>query len=259
MTNAISPIRILVLHSDQRMRECLALALHYSLRLLKFELDVFDGNNLDHETTLSLLKKNYDYIFLNLRLPWCLSIRIAQLAHLAKVQTRIVLVSGCSVKAELLTPLFDVIIPLPCLPEDLESAIWSASSLSSLARASLSTEEHVEAAIKALLTVWSSSGFEDYRTYFPQPAASVIQDISASASLAQRLSRDGIRTRRFQRSPRQGRAAHLAEPILEHNPQAPSYGPIREGERTNPGFPNGQTESNREVAGLSGGGRRSLG
>lgn len=194
MNNGITPIRILVLHTEERMRECLALALHYSLQRVEFELDVFDGNNLDHETTVSLLKKNYEYIFLNLRLPRCLAIRIAQLALLAKVQTRIVLVSACAMKAELLTPLFDAFISLPCLPEDLQSAMWSASSLSSLARTSLPTEEHVEAAIKALLAVWSASRFEDYRKYFPQPAASVIQDISASASLAQRVSGHGIRT-----------------------------------------------------------------
>lgn len=203
MTGDNSPIRILVLHTEKEIRGYLVNILRASRRLPNVEVDEINGSRLDHKTALDLLKKNYDYIYLNTSLPFALSLRIAELVHLAKVQTRLVLVTGCGLAAELLTPLFDVIIAVPCGDGEMDSAISSASALGGFARTALPTEVHVEAALKGLIPFFGESlyspgvhirSLEDYRLYFPHPEPSIIKDFSPNASLARRLSAFAVRT-----------------------------------------------------------------
>jgi hypothetical protein len=91
-------IRLLVLHTDEAMRSMLPDLLRacfsrsHQIKLSKVE--VGDGNNLDQAAAVLLLKKQFDCIIVNLRLPAMLSIRIAELIHLARVPTRLILMSG---------------------------------------------------------------------------------------------------------------------------------------------------------------------
>lgn len=91
-------MRLLVLHTDQAIRHCTPDALRLWLSKSSLpracKIQVEDGSSLDYPRVLSLLKDGFDCIMVNLRLPAMLSVRIAELVHLAKIPARLVPLRG---------------------------------------------------------------------------------------------------------------------------------------------------------------------
>jgi hypothetical protein len=116
------------------------------------EIVTEDGSRIDYMRGVSLLKQDFDCILLNLRLPAMLSIRLAEIVHLAKVPTRLILVSGAPTDLSKDLLLFDNYIRIPfhakgwetVLDETLGSRVFPQNRL-------LPSQEHLDLAILNLL------------------------------------------------------------------------------------------------------------
>jgi hypothetical protein len=102
-------MRLLLLHTDGAMLKFLPGLLPERAP----ELEVRNGNQLDQAAVVSLLKEQYGCIIVNLRLPAMLSIRIAELIHLARMPTRLVLLSGAPQQLASGLPLYDNCVRIP--------------------------------------------------------------------------------------------------------------------------------------------------
>jgi hypothetical protein len=175
-------MRVAIVHSDPDISWLMAQTLRKRFALLNFRLDVVDGREIDHQGVVRLFRQDYDCIFLNLRLPYCLSLRLAEIAHLARVQTRVILVSGTPVADEWLLPFYDDLIRLPCDLDELEDALWRIPEET---RQRLPTEEHVEAALSNLLrearyivpvSTSAEQPYAAYRAVYPLPTPGIFAD-----------------------------------------------------------------------------------
>ena len=182
-------MRVAIVHSDPDVRLLISYAFRHRLALVNFSLTVLDGSEIDHQAIIQLLRQNYDYIFVNFRLPYCLSIRLAEVAHLFKIQTRVILVSGTPVADHWFLPLFDELIRLPCELEEFEQALWR---LPEQTRDCLSTEEHVEAAVSNLLRAAryivpactsAEQPYATYREVYPLPTIGCSSDMLRSLEI----------------------------------------------------------------------------
>jgi len=149
-------MRLLLLHTDEAMRgflpELFRIWLSKSHPAGASKVEVLDANDLDHAKVVSLIKKRFDCIFVNLRLPAMLSIRIAELVHLARVPTRLVLISGAPQELGPGLSLFDGYIRTPFVDKSFGEALDEIllRPLPSEHR-SLSSQEHLDIAILNLL------------------------------------------------------------------------------------------------------------
>ncbi|HWI58366.1 MAG TPA: hypothetical protein VNZ22_14160, partial [Bacillota bacterium] len=82
-------------------------------RFKQTELRSLDGQMLDQEKVVGLLQEGFDCILMNLRLPAGLSLRLGELAHLARVPTRLFLLSGAPAHFGSELRLFDGYLSVP--------------------------------------------------------------------------------------------------------------------------------------------------
>ena len=149
-------MRLLLLHTDEAVRsfmpDFLRCWLAKSPRTRACEVVVEDANKLDYPRAVSLLKEEFEYIILNLRLPAILSIRIAELVHLGKVPSRLILVSGAPQDLGPELSLYDGYIRIPFLEKSLEACLDETLGGPFLAEnRSIASQEHLDIAILNLL------------------------------------------------------------------------------------------------------------
>ena len=112
------------------------------------EVVVEDANNLDYPRAVSLLKEEFEYIILNLRLPAMLSVRIAELVHLGKVPGRLILMSGAPEDLGPGLSLYDGYIRIPFFEKSLEASLDETLGGPFLAEnRPMSSQEHLDIAI----------------------------------------------------------------------------------------------------------------
>jgi hypothetical protein len=163
------------------------------------EIVVEDGNQLDYRRMVSLLKEGYDCILVNLRLPGMLAIRLAEVVNLAKVPTRITLVSGAPHDLGIGLSLFDSYIRIPFHGKNLDVVLDETIGAPFFPEhRPLPSQEHLDLAILNLLQNYSAlaptcrsalHAFGLYRdAYLHRPvSASRHQQISSGASVLQRI------------------------------------------------------------------------
>jgi hypothetical protein len=149
-------MRLLVLHTDEGvrsfLRELLRRWLAKSPQTSACEVVVENGNNLDYPRAVSLLKEGFECIILNLRLPAMLSIRIAELVHLAKVPARLILVSGAPQDLGPGISLYDGYIRIPFFEKSMEACLdETLGSPFHAQNRSMTSQEHLDLAIINLL------------------------------------------------------------------------------------------------------------
>jgi hypothetical protein len=154
-------MRLLVLHTDDAIRhfmpDLLRLWLCKSSRPRASKIQVEDGNSLDYPRVVSLLKDGFDCIMVNLRLPAMLSVRIAELVHLAKIPARLVLVSGAPQDLGPALSLYDGYIRLPFHDKSAEASLDECLGTPFLAQHRLlPSQEHLDIAILNLLHIYSA-------------------------------------------------------------------------------------------------------
>src|ERR1039458_8288811 len=120
-------MRLLLLHTDEAVRSFMPNFLRpwlaKSPQPSAGEVVVEDANNLDYPRAVSLLKEEFEYIILNLRLPAILSIRIAELVPLRQVPSRLILVSGAPQDLGPGLELYDGYIRIPFLEKSLMASL----------------------------------------------------------------------------------------------------------------------------------------
>ena len=141
-------MRFLLLHTDTAMRDLLPVLFPANAS----KVEVQDGNGLDQAAVVVLLKKRFDCIIVNLRLPAMLSIRIAELIHLARVPTRLVLISGAPQDLGPGLSLYDGYIRIPFFEKSAEQTLEeSLGPRLPGHRRSMCSQEHLDLAILNLL------------------------------------------------------------------------------------------------------------
>jgi hypothetical protein len=145
-------MRLLLLHTDEAVRsfmpDLLRCWLAKSPRTRACEIVVEDAKNLDYPRAVSLLKEEFEYIILNLRLPSILSIRIAELVHLGKVPGRLILVSGTPQDLGPGLSLYDGYIRIPLFEKGWEASLDETLGRPFLAEnRSMTSQEHLDIAI----------------------------------------------------------------------------------------------------------------
>lgn len=138
-------MRLLLLHTDEAILSFLPAL----LEARGFTVEIRDGNDLDHSTLASLIKSHFDCIIVNLRLPAMLSLRIAEVIHLARVPTRLILMSGAPQDLGSGISLYDGYIRIPffekgALHESIERPLMGEYR-------SIRSQEHIDVAILNLL------------------------------------------------------------------------------------------------------------
>ena len=134
-------MRLLLLHTDEAMLSFLP----GLLQAKGFQMELRNGNDLDQAAVVLLLRKLFDCVIINLRLPAMLSIRIAELIHLARLPTRLVLLSGSPQQLGQGLSLYDSYIRIPfydegALLESLERPLLDEHR-------SIRSQEHLDIAI----------------------------------------------------------------------------------------------------------------
>ena len=141
-------MRLLLLHTDEAILDFLPGLFQASAS----KVEVQNGNDLDHAAVVFLLKKRFDCIIVNLRLPAMLSIRIAELIHLARVPTRLVLLSGAPQELGPGLSLYDGYIRTPFYEKSAEQTLDESLGRPLLSqRRSMRSQEHLDIAILNLL------------------------------------------------------------------------------------------------------------
>jgi hypothetical protein len=194
-------MRLLLLDTDEAIRSLmphlLAAWFAKTPQATTPEISVEDGSHLDDSRAVGLIKDGFDWILVNLRLPAMLSMRIAEIIHLAKVPTRLILVSGAP--QDLRTPLFDDYIRIPFqdkTPEEALNETLGRPFVSS--HRPLASQEHLDLAILNLLQRYNTlapacrgplHAFGLYRdAYLHRPAVGPqYERLSLSANLADRI------------------------------------------------------------------------
>lgn len=149
-------MRLLLLHTDEAVLgffpEFLQVWLSKSRRAKGCKVEVQNGNDLDHAAVVLLLKKRFDWIIVNLRLPAMLSIRIAELIHLTRVPTRLLLMSGSPQELGPGLSLYDGYIRIPFYAKTAEQTLDESLGRPLLSqRQSMRSQEHLDIAILNLL------------------------------------------------------------------------------------------------------------
>ena len=147
---------LLLLHTDEAMRgylpELFRVWLSKSRPAKASKIEVQDGNNLDQAAVVSLLKKRFDCIIVNLRLPAMLSVRIAELVHLARVPTRLILISGAPQDLGPGLSLYDGFIRTPFYKNSPQETLDECLGQPLLIQdRSMRSQEHLDIAILNLL------------------------------------------------------------------------------------------------------------
>jgi len=196
-------MRLLLLSTDESIRsfmpELLSTWLAAQPQARASNIVVEDGNNLDYLRAVSLLKDGFDCILVNLRLPAMLSLRMAEVVHLAKAPARLVLISGAPQDLGTGLSLFDDYIRLPfhhkspaeALDETLGKPFF-------FHHRPLPSQEHLDLAILNLLQKYNSlvpacrgalHAFGLYRDAYLHRPANATQDkpLAPSASLTERI------------------------------------------------------------------------
>ena len=158
-----------------------------------------NGNNLDYPRAVSLLKEGFECIILNLRLPAMLSIRIAELIHLAKVPARLILVSGAPQDLGPGISLYDGYIRIPFFEKSMEASLDETLGRPFFAQdRSMTSQEHLDLAIINLLQKYDAlvpgsrsplHAFGLYRdAYLHRPSiATQVKALLPQATLNQRV------------------------------------------------------------------------
>src|ERR1039458_2529748 len=124
---ATNTMRLLLLHTDEGVRSFIPDLLRHWLakspETSACEVVVEDGSNLDYRRAVSLLEEGFECILLNLRLPAMLSVRIAELVHLAKIPARLILVSGAPQDLGPGISLYDGYIRIPFFEKSMEASL----------------------------------------------------------------------------------------------------------------------------------------
>jgi hypothetical protein len=149
-------MHLLLLHTDEAMRGLLPglfqVWLSKSSPAKGCKVEVQNGNDLDHAAVVLLLKKRFDCIVVNLRLPAMLSIRIAELIHLARVPTRLVLMSGAPQELGPGLSLYDGYIRIPFSGKTADQTLDESLGRPLLSqRQFMGSQEHLDIAILNLL------------------------------------------------------------------------------------------------------------
>jgi hypothetical protein len=196
-------MRLLLLHTDEAIRSLmpnfLRLWLAKSPQTSACEVVVEDANKLDYPRAVSLLKEEFEYIILNLRLPAMLSVRIAELVHLGKVPSRLILMSGAPEDLGPGLSLYDGYIRIPFLENSLEASLDEALGRPFLAEnRPMTSQEHLDIAILNLLQKYDAlvpgcrsalHAFGIYRdAYLHRPSiATADKPLLPKVTLSQRL------------------------------------------------------------------------
>jgi hypothetical protein len=197
-------MRLLLLHTDEAVRSFMPNFLRpwlaKSPQTSACEVVVEDANNLDYPRAVSLLKEEFEYIILNLRLPAMLSLRIAELVHLGKVPGRLILVSGAPQELGAGLSLYDGYIRIPFLEKSLEACLDETLGGPFLAEnRPMTSQEHLDIAILNFLQKYDAlvpgcrsalHAFGMYRdAYLHRPSiATADKPLLPNVTLSQRLS-----------------------------------------------------------------------
>ena len=158
-----------------------------------------DGSNLDYRRAVSLLEEGFECIILNLRLPAMLSIRIAELVHLAKIPARLILVSGAPQDLGPGISLYDGYIRIPFFEKSMETSLDETLGVPfCVENRSMTSQEHLDLAIINLLQKYDAlapgsrsalHAFGLYRDAYLHRPSIAIQEKSplAQATLNQRI------------------------------------------------------------------------
>ncbi len=196
-------MRLLLLHTDEAVRSFLPnflrLWLAKSPQTRACEIVVEDASNLDYSRAVSLLKEEFEYLILNLRLPAMLSVRIAELVHLGKVPSRLILVSGAPQDLGPGLSLYDGYIRIPILEKNLEACLDETLGGPFFAEdRPMTSQEHLVIAILSFLQHYDAfvpgcrsalHAFGMYRDAYLHRPARATSDISPlpNGTLSQRL------------------------------------------------------------------------
>jgi len=149
-------MRLLLLHTDEAictfMPEMVSAGLAEAFRPEAPEIQTEDGRKLTYKRAVALLKEDLDGVIVNLRLPEMLSIRIAELVHLAAIPARLILMSGTPKDLGPAASLYDDYIRTPCFEKSLPSVLAECLARPFAAqRRALTSQEHLDVAILNLL------------------------------------------------------------------------------------------------------------
>jgi hypothetical protein len=196
-------MRLLLLDTDEAIRsfmpDLLAVWLAKSPQAGLPRVVVEDGSRLSYPRAVSLLQEGYDSILINLRLPSMLSLRLAELVHLAKVPTRLVLLSGAPQDLSASSGLFDGYIRIPFYEKSPEAELEGTLGRPFLPEhRPLVSQEHLDVSLLNLLQKYDSlapgcrgalHAFGLYRdAYLHRPLAEAEKQLLLPhATLAERL------------------------------------------------------------------------
>jgi hypothetical protein len=196
-------MRLLILHTDEALRRLLPDLLRAwrsrSSRPKACKCQVEDGNCLDHPRVVALLKAEFDCILVNLRLPAMLSVRISELVHLAKIPTRLVLISGAVQDLGPALSLYDGYIRLPFFEKTAEASLEETLGRPFVPQQrTLPSQEHLDVAILNLFHSYSAlvpgcrgalHAFGVYRDAYLHGAFPPVQgsDLSSRAAVNRRI------------------------------------------------------------------------
>jgi hypothetical protein len=145
-------MRLLLLHTDETIRAFMpelvsgGVVGDFDLKTIQFQSE--DGKPLTYERAVALLKEDFDCLIVNLRLPSMLSIRLAEMVHLARVPCRLLLLSGAPKDLGPGASLFDDYIRTPCYEKSLHVTLAECLSKPfAPERRPLATQEHLDIAI----------------------------------------------------------------------------------------------------------------
>src|SRR5664279_2089891 len=197
-------MRLLLLHTDEAIRslmpDLLRPWLDKSPQTRACKIVMEDANNLDYPRAVSLLKEEFEYIILNLRLPAMLSVRIAELVHLGKVPVRLILMSGAPEDLGPGLSLYDGYIRIPFLEKSLLASLHETLDRPFLAEnRPITSQEHLDIAILNFLQKYDGlvprcrsalHAFGMYRdAYLHRPSiATADKPLLPNGTLSQRLS-----------------------------------------------------------------------
>ena len=191
-------MRLLLLHTDEGIRgfmpELLRVWLAKSSQQRACEILVEDGNNLDYPRAVALLKQKLDCILVNLRLPAMLSVRIAELVQLARIPSRLVLMSGAPQDLGSGVSLYDGYIRIPFHDKSAEASLDESLGRPFLSQQrALLSQEHIDVAVLNLLHNYSAlapgcrgalHGFGLYRDAYLHRPSTATQESSHSSRAA---------------------------------------------------------------------------
>jgi hypothetical protein len=157
-TRRTTSMRVLLIHTDEALRTILSRCIEdfLSERLgQSVQVMVEERQRLNHQRLATLLEETLECIILNLRLPGLLSIRLAELVHVARIPTRLVLLTVACANLERAVPLDHALFKSPVAETFLRELEKVLTRTPWRQRRGLPNQEHLDASILDLVGRYS--------------------------------------------------------------------------------------------------------